>query len=115
VYVYVPVHYPLQGDDALQRQVAEFQRRQAVELGVDPSFAGNSHHATYEQMFRVLHLERAVRRRFARDPRGLVGGIEAAVAEALGRSSDRVGRLRKWIRACRAGNRARVKALRTGV
>ncbi len=115
VYVYVPVHYPLQGDDALQRQVAEFQQRQAVELGIDPSYAGNTHHETYERMFRVLHLETAVRRRFARPPRGLAGGIEAAAAAVLDLSTDRVGRLRKWVRACRAGKRSRVKALRVGV
>lgn len=115
VYVYVPVHYPLQGDDALQRQVAEFQRRQALELGIDPSFAGNTHHETYGQMFRVLHLERAVRRRFGRPPRGLAGGVEAAAAAALGLSTDRVGRLRKWVNACRAGNRARVRDLRVAV
>ncbi len=115
VYVYVPVHYPLQGDDALQQQVTEFQRRQAVGLGIDPSFAGNTHHETYERMFRVLHLEGSVRRRFARPPRGLAAGIEAASAAVLGLSTDRVGRLRKWVRACRAGKRSRVKALRIGV
>ncbi|MBX9581064.1 MAG: hypothetical protein K2X87_12215 [Gemmataceae bacterium] len=115
VYVYVPVHYPLQGDDALQRQVAEFQRQQAVGLGIDPSFAGNTHHETYGQMFRVLHLERAVRHRFARPPRGLAGGIEAAAAAALRLSTDRVQRLRKWVNACRAGNRSRVRDLRVAV
>lgn len=115
VYVYVPVHYPLQGDDALQRRVAEFQRQQAAELGIDPSFAGNAHHEAYGQMFRVLHLERAVRRRFARPPRGLAGGIEAAAAAALRLSTDRVQRLRKWVNACRAGNRSRVRDLRVAV
>jgi hypothetical protein len=73
------------------------------------------HHETYERMFRVIHVERAVRRRFARDPRGLVGGIEAAAAAVLGLSTDRVKRLRKWVRSCRAGNRSRVKALRSSV
>lgn len=111
VWVYVPVHYPLQGDDELQRQVAEFQRTQVAALGIDPSFAGNTHHETYERMFRVLHLERAVRGRFARPPRGLVGRIEAAAATALHLSVDRVQRLRKMIAACRAGRRAAVREL----
>ena len=112
VWVYVPVHYPLQGDDAIQQQVIEFQRRQVAELGIDPSFAGNTHHETYERMFRVLHLERAVRRRFAHPPRGLAGQVEAATAAAIHLSVERVQRLRKMIAACLAGKRANVKALR---
>ena len=115
VYVYVPAHYPLQGDDDLQRRVAEFQRRRVADLGIDQSFAGNTHHETYGRMFRVLHLEQAVRRRFARPPRGLVGSIVVAAADAFGLGTDRVQRLRKWINTCRTGNRSRVKDLRVAV
>ena len=111
VWVYVPVHYPLQGDDELQRQVAELQRRQAGELNIDPSFAGNTHHETYDRMFQVIHLERAVRRRFGHPPRGLVSRIEDAAAVALHLSVDRVRRLRKMIAQCRAGRRAAVREL----
>lgn len=112
VWVYVPVHYPLQGDDELQRQVVEFQRQQARELNVDPSFAGNTHHETYDRMFQVIHLERAVRSRFAHPPRGLVARIEDAAATALHLSADRVRRLRKMIAQCQAGRRAAVRELR---
>jgi hypothetical protein len=107
VWVYVPVHYPLQGDDALQRQIVGFQRSQVAAQGIDPSFAGNTHHETYERMFRVIHPERAIRRRFDHPPRGLVGRIEAA----LHLSADRVQRLRKMITRCRAGRRASVAEL----
>lgn len=112
VWVYVPVHYPLQGDDALQGQIVGFQRSQVAALGIDSSFAGNTHHETYERMFRVLHLERVVHRRFAHPPRGLVGRIEEAAAVAFGLSVERVQRLRKMIARCRAGRRASVKELR---
>ena len=111
VWVYVPVHYPLQGDDELQRQVVEFQQQQAKELNIDPSFAGNTHHETYERMFRVIHLERAVRGRFEHPPHGLVARIEDAAATALHLSPERVQRLRKMIARCRAGRRAAVREL----
>jgi len=111
VWVYVPVHYPLQGDDELQRRVVEFQRQQARELNIDPSFAGNTHHETYDRMFQVIHLERAVRSRFAHPPRGLASRIEDAVATALHLSVDRVRRLRKMIAQCRAGRRAAIREL----
>lgn len=113
VYVYLPVHYPLQGDDDLQRQIVQFQRQRVMELGIDPSFAGSSHHETYERMFHILHLEGAIRRRFNHPPRGLVQSTEAALAKALRLSPARVRRLRQWIRTCRVGNRSQVKSLRS--
>ena len=67
-----------------------------LEMGQKAGTAGVMHH----------------RQRFPRPPRGLVGGIEAAAAETLGLSTDRVQRLRKWIRACQAGHRSRVRELR---
>jgi hypothetical protein len=112
VWVYVPVHYPLQGDDAIQLQITGFQRQQAAEAGIDPSFAGNTHHETYERMFRVIHLERAVCRRFGRPPRGLMGRIEGAAAAALHLSVERIQRLRKMITRCQAGRRAEIPELR---
>jgi len=112
VWVYVPVHYPLQGDDALQRQIAGFQRSEVAALGIDPSFAGNTHHETYERMFRAIHLERTIRSRFSHPPRGLVGRIEAAAEAALHLSVERVQRLRKMIARCQAGRRASVTELR---
>jgi hypothetical protein len=111
VWVYVPVHYPLRGDDELQRQVVEFQRQQASELNIDPSFAGNTHHEVYDRMFRVIHLERAIRSRFDHPPRGLVARIEDAAATALHLSPERVQRLRKMIAQCQAGRRAAVREL----
>ncbi len=112
VWVYVPVHYPLQGDDVLQRQIVGFQRSEVAALGIDPSFAGNSHHETYERMFRVVHLERTIRSRFDHPPRGLVERIEAAAEAAIHLSAERVQRLRKMIARCQAGRRASVKELR---
>lgn len=112
VWVYVPVHYPLRGDDELQQRVVEYQRQQVAALGIDPSFAGNTHHETYDRVFRLLHLERAMRSRFPTAPVGLVGRIETAATEVLGLSIERVQRLRKVISACRRGNRASVKELR---
>ncbi|MDB5311567.1 MAG: hypothetical protein JWO38_5769 [Gemmataceae bacterium] len=113
VHLYVPIHYPLQGDDDLLRRVREFQRQQAIELGLAPGFGAIAHHAQYAQMFRLIHLDRAVRSRFAgRIPRGLVSAIEAAAAASLGISGESVRRLRNWVRICRAGQRATISRLR---
>ncbi len=109
VYVYIPAHYPLQGDDALQKRIAQFQRDEVTKQGIDPSFAGISHHETYERMFRVIHLECSIRSRFSHEPRGIVTGIENAAATVLGLSVARVQFLRRVIAQCRRGNRGKVR------
>lgn len=113
VHLFVPVHYPLQGDDDLLRRVREFQRQRASELGLDAGFGGVAHHAQYAQMFRLIHLDWAVRGRFpGRAPRGLVSATEAAASAYLGIGGESVRRLWKWVRACRAGRRATIPRLR---
>jgi len=111
IYVYIPMHYRLKGDDGIQAKIEEYQKQAAVKLGIDPSFAGLAHFQTYEQMFRVVHLERSIRRRFENSRRGLVAAIEAAVAADCHLSIERVKRLRKLIAKCQRGGRARIKAL----
>jgi hypothetical protein len=114
VHLVVPLHYPLQGDDGLLRQVFDCQRQAARELGVDESLAGLPHHQAYATLFDVLHLERAIRARLTGRPRppGLVSRVEAAVAAGLGVSTDAVIKSRKAIAACLRGERARVGWLR---
>ncbi|MDB5306934.1 MAG: hypothetical protein JWO38_1136 [Gemmataceae bacterium] len=110
VHIFIPVHYPLQGDDDLLRRVREFQRQQATELGLASGFGGVGHHAQYAQMFRLIHLDRAVRGRFpGRPPRGLVSATEAAYLRI---GPESVRRLHKWIRTCQAGGRRTISRLR---
>jgi hypothetical protein len=113
VHLFLPLHYPLQGDDDLLGRVREFQRQQAIELGLPPTFAGIGHHTQYAQMFRLIHLDRAVRGRFdPRPPRGIVSVLEAAAASVLGIGEESVRRLWKWIRTCRRGERQTISRLR---
>jgi hypothetical protein len=112
VWLYVPIHYPLRGDDDLQQRVAEYQWQQVAALGIDPSFAGNTHYERYDRVFRLLHLECAARSRFDTAPAGLVGRIETAATDVLGLSLERVQRLRKIVSACRRGRRASARELR---
>jgi len=112
IHVYIPMHYPLKDDDEIQRKIEKYQQQAARELGIHPSLAGLAHFETYERMFQVLHLERAIRRRFLKNPSGLVGAIEEAASEAFHLSTDRIKRLRKYIAHCQAGMRSQIKELR---
>jgi hypothetical protein len=113
IHIFVPLHYPLQGDDDLLRRVRGFQRQQAATMGMPPGFGGISHHAQYAQMFRLIHLERTVRGRFQnRVPRGIVSALEAAAHQYLSISEASIRRLGTWIRKCRRGKRASIKQLR---
>lgn len=113
IHIFIPLHYPLQGDDDLLGRVREFQRQQAETLALPPGFGGIAHHALYAQMFRLIYLDLAVRGRFQhRGPRGIASALEAAAAPYLGRSGDSVHRLWKWIRTCRRGGRSTIRRLR---
>jgi hypothetical protein len=113
VHLVLPLHYPLQGDDELLRQVLEMQRQSARTLGLDDSLAGLPHYKANAAMFDVIHLERVIRARCRPPyPRGLVSRIEEAVAAELGSSLARVRKLRKAISACRQGRRASMQWLR---
>lgn len=113
VHLFIPFHYPLQGDDDLLRRVRDFQQQQATVLGLPHAMAGIAHHGQFAQMFRVMHLENAVLQRFpARRPRGMVTAIEIAAADYLGLQPDSIRRLRAWISKCKAGKRHTIKRLR---
>ncbi len=113
IHLYLPLHYPLQGDDDLLRQVREFQRQQAISLQLPQELGGIAHHAQYAQMFRLIHLERAVRGRFQNGlPHGGVSAVEASAANYLDISLESVRRLRTWILACQRGDRHTIRRLR---
>jgi hypothetical protein len=101
-------------NDALLQLVQEQQRTLASSLGIDVSFAGIPHHAVYDQIFRLLHLERAVRARFGpgEPPLGWVGIFRRAAVEALDISEEYFDKLRKGQNKCLAGERAMVSWLR---
>jgi hypothetical protein len=114
VHLVLPIHYPLQGDDGLLRQIFEFQRQFAREQGLEDSMAGLPHYKAYAGMFDVLHLERTIRSRFegSPKPRGLVERIEEAAAAVLPSLPDLIRKYRKAVSACRRGKRVKIAWLR---
>jgi len=115
VYLAVPAHYPLAGDDDLLRLVRAQQQALADRLGLGRGCAGLPHHKFYGRVLEVVHLELAITGRYPgnRRPRGFVGVMVEAVAEALGLSVDRVRGLRKVIAACRHGCRPDLDKVRS--
>jgi hypothetical protein len=114
IHLFIPIHYPMKGNDDLLGQVREYQRQKAIELGLPPGFGSISHHAQYAKIFQLIHLDLAVRSRFRdRPPRGFVSALEAAATFCTGiESQESVRRLWKWIRACRRGDRRTIPQLR---
>jgi hypothetical protein len=114
IHLVLPLHYPLQGDEDLLRQVYEFQRQAVRDLGLNESLAGLPHHKAYATMFQIIHLERTARSRLpgGRVFRGFVTHLEGALAGHLGCSIDQVQKYRKAISACRRGRRDRIAWLR---
>jgi hypothetical protein len=114
LHIFLPLHYPLQDDDDLHRQIIREQERLVRELGLNPSLAGLSHHKAYSHIFEVIHLERTVVGRYgqAARPRDFIGQIEEALAVALDVGVDHIKKLRKAIASCRKGQRDAVRWLR---
>jgi hypothetical protein len=114
VHLILPLHYPLQGDDDLLRQIFNFQRQAVRDLGLNESLAGLPHHKGYASLFDVLHLERAIRARLlpGRTVRGFATCLEKAIAAGLRTSLAQVQKCRKAISACLRGRRSRVSWLR---
>jgi hypothetical protein len=114
LHLYLPIHYPLTGDDNLLTRIVQEQRTLAIEGGLPPSAAGLPHYRAYATILEVLHWERAIRSRIgpARLPRGSVDFIREAIAETLGITVDQVDKWRKAISSCRRGRRDSVPALK---
>lgn len=104
IRIVVPLHYPLQGDDDLLRQVKLFQEQAVKDSGLPDGLAGVERHGQFAQLFRLVRLEAALRSRWpVPPPRGAVGQIERAAAEVLGVGLETVGRMRKWVAGLRSG------------
>jgi hypothetical protein len=114
LHLYLPIHYPMTGDDELLARILQEQRALARDAGLPRSAAGLPHHRAYATLLEVLHWERAAAARFgaARVPRGFVDRIKEAIAATLGLSVDRIDKCRRAISACRRGRRDSVAALR---
>ena len=112
IRIYLPPHYPLIGDDDIQRQISDWQRQKLKDRGISPSLAGLPHHDSYGQLFRVIHVERTIRSRFGiKPPHGLAEHIIHAAAMFLKISPDRVRTIRNTINRCRRGERDGIRAL----
>jgi hypothetical protein len=104
VRVFVPLHYPLQGDDDLLRTVKEAQRRAAADLGLPAHAAAVAHVGQFAQILRLDLLETTLRGRWpAEPPRGWSALVGRAGAEALGVTEASVRRLRTDIRKLLSG------------
>jgi hypothetical protein len=114
IHLVLPLHYPLQGADELQRQIFEFQKQAVRDLELPESLAGLPHHKSYASLFDVIHLERAIRSRLppGRPARGFVSHLEEALAVGVDVSLDLVQKCRKDIIACLRGKRLRLPRLR---
>jgi hypothetical protein len=108
IHIVLPLHYPLQNNDDLLRQILESQRHFARIEGLDESLAGLPHYKVYGAMLHVAHVEQTARSRLPRGtlPRGFVGRLEQALVAVLGGRIDQVRKLRKAIAKCRRGGRA---------
>jgi hypothetical protein len=114
ILLYLPLHYPLRGDDELLEQIRAIQQQNARELHIPESLAGLPHHVAYGKMFDILFLERAVRSRFGGTaPKGLADAIENAAVETTALAREQVHRYRKTIARCLKGKRDKIKWLRT--
>ena len=61
LHLYLPIHYPLTGDDELLARILQEQRALADQVGLPRSAAGLPHHRAYATILEVLHWERAIR------------------------------------------------------
>ena len=112
VRIFLPLHYPLQGDDNLFRAIASAQSAVARENGLPAGVGPVKHHQQYAQMFRLAHLELVLRGRFVgKRPNGFVTALTGAAAAELGMNGESILRLRKWVVACRAGRRSGIPRL----
>ena len=112
VRIFLPLHYPLRGDDNLLRAIASAQSAVARENGLPAGVGPVKHHQQYAQMFRLAHLELVLRGRFVgKRPNGFVTALTGTAAAELGVSDEAVRRLRKWVVACRAGRRSGIPRL----
>jgi hypothetical protein len=114
LHIFLPLHYPLQGDDDLHRQILQQQQLLVRDLGLHPSMAGLPHHKAYGQILEVIHWEQTVVDRHGRGsrPRDFMSQLELAMAETLGVGIDLIQKLRKAVACCRKGQRAAVKWLK---
>jgi hypothetical protein len=114
VHLVVPIHYPVQGNDALLKLVQEQQQALASRLGIDGSFAGLPHYGVYDQIFRLRHLQQAMQARLhpEQSPRGLVDMIKRAAVEVLPVTEGYFDKLNKGMKRCLRGERAKVSWLR---
>jgi hypothetical protein len=114
LHLYLPLHYPLTGDDELLARILQEQRALAAQVGLPSSAAGLPHHKAYATILEVAHWDRAITRRSgpAPLPRGAVGSIKQAIAAWLGITVDQVDKWRKAISACRRGRRDAIAALK---
>ena len=111
--LFVPAHYPLQGDDDLQSKIFKLQRQVVADQGLDESLAGLPRYKVYGQMLEIASVESTATARYAspRPPRGFVDRLEWGLSDHLGVEIDQIQRLRKAIAACRRGNRGKVACL----
>jgi hypothetical protein len=111
LHIFLPLHYRLQGDDGLHRQILQQQQQLVRKLGLDPSLAGLRHYRAYGQMLDVIHWEQALVRRYGRSrrPQNFMTQVEAALEKALRVRNERIKKLRKAIACCRRGQRSAVQ------
>jgi hypothetical protein len=114
IHIVLPIHYPVQENDDLIREILKFQRAAARELNIDESFAGLPHCGSYGRMFEIIHLERSIRSRIrpGNSLHGHGAAMEHAIASSLHVTVAAVKKHRLAISACLRGKRSSVHGLR---
>jgi hypothetical protein len=111
LYLFIPLGYPVQNNDDLLETIAFQQREIARLLGMNIRMAGFQSHVSFAKAFKIDLLEKAIRSRFRREPRGIVSAITAAAATVIGSDPTYVKELRKDVAARRRGDPTHARVL----
>jgi len=102
----IPLHYPLQNNDDLLREIQEMQAQEMIKLKIPSDLAGLRNYKQYANLFRIIHCEHIFRSRWGGNlPHRAVSLLENAATAYLDLSLDSIQLQRKWITSLQSGKR----------
>lgn len=112
LYLFIPIAYPVTGNDDLLSMISQKQVELAQNYEVDERLAKIRAHRSFSKAFEIDFLEKAIRSRFMQEPWGLVSVIQASVSEAIQQKESHVKQLRTEIAARKNGRPKNVRVLK---
>ena len=103
LYLYIPLRYPVTGNDDLLTMISTRQLELAQRHNIDQRLARMTSHVVFSKAFEIDFLEKAIRSRFKQEPHGLVGAIQEAVSGELKNDESYIKQLRTEIAARKVG------------